>query len=353
MTVSRRQLYFFLACVAPAGKLILLPARLAESAKNDLLLPAAIHLALQAAAVFCALLLCERGETLHDMLAATFGRVAAKIFLTVFSVFLAYAAFLPLLEEKLFVQSVYYDTLPSITSFAPFFLFAAYLAAKPIRALGRVWDILGIVAAIGYAGILILSAGSADYAALAPAGGSGMGILLGVLRTWGWFFDAALLLPLAGHIEAKRGTAWRGALFYLAGSAAVLLFLAVFYGIFQETATNQLFAIAATSKYFSGVSMLGRVDYAFVFLLGLVVLFLSALPVQGCVECLLQAYGREHHLPAFLSVGVSAVLLALVLVCDFRFGDVMSVISGTLFWIFPLFSVLVPVLCLALRRSHA
>ncbi len=345
--ISSRQIYLFLACVAPVGKLILLPAQLANFSKNDLLFPLLAHLLLQAAAVFCVLLLAKKGQTLYDLLVRAFGKIVAKMLSTVFALFLLFAALLPLLEQKLFVQNVFYDTLPSVVSFAPYFLFAAFVCAKPLAGFGRTWDILGPLAAVGLIGILALSAPNADYAALMPAGASGgAGFLKGAAAGFPWFYDAALLIPMLGHIDYKKGMAWKGALFYLLGGAFVIFFFATFYGIFQETAVNQLFAFSATSKYYSGITMLGRIDYVFIYALALVMAFYCALPVQGCAECALQAYGRKKYLPTVLGILISALLFALSLLLDYKFADVLKVISGTVFWLFPVFCLAVPALLL-------
>ncbi len=346
--ISTRQLYFLLACIMPAGKLLLLPTRLAEAAGNDLLFPAAACYLLEAGAVFCVLLLAERNTSLYDLLRERVGKVAAGILLALLSLFLLFAALLPLMEQRLFVQSIFYDTLPSLAAFAPFFLFAAYLCAKPLFSLGRMWDLLAPVAIAGLLGILVLSVGSAKFGALLPVGaGGGRGFLKGSAAAACWFFDAPLLLPMLGHIDAKKGTAWRGALFYLAGGGAILFYLAVFYAIYAETAVNQLFAFANTSKYFAGITVLGRIDYLFIFALALVMAFYAALPLQASVGCWTQTF-RAKPLPVLLSVLFSALFFALLSLLDLRFGDVMDCISGTLFWIFPAMSAGLPLLLLLL-----
>lgn len=351
--ISRRQIYFFLAAIAPVGKLVILPARLSEYAGNDLLFPAAIQILLQTAVVFCVLLVAKKGESLFGLLKNTFGKVAATVLILLYSLFLLYAALLPLLEQKLFVQGVFYDTLPSIVSFAPFFLFVAYLAAKPLASYGRTWDVLAPISVIGLAGVLVLSVTNADYGAVLPVGASGAkGIFGGTAYSFSWFFDGALLLPLLGKFEYKKGMAWKGALCYLGGGAAVLFFLATFYGIFEGIAMNQLFAFTKTSKYFSGITVLGRVDYLFIFALSLVMAFYVALPLQEGVECALQAFGRKKYLPTLLSVGVALLFFVLVILLDYRFGDVMRALSQKGFWLFPIFTIALPVLCLLLRRKH-
>ena len=66
--ISSRQLYFFLAAVAPVGKLILLPVTLAHYAANDLLFPAAINFFLQAGVIALVLLLAKNGLSLGELL---------------------------------------------------------------------------------------------------------------------------------------------------------------------------------------------------------------------------------------------------------------------------------------------
>ena len=348
--ISARQLLFFLACVAPVGKIVLLPARLADTSKNDLLFPAYL---LQAAAVFCTLLVAKRGMSFAELLENTFGRVVSKILLTVFALFLLFAGLLPVLEQKVMVQSVFYDTLPSLVAFAPYFLFAVYVLSKPLASHGRVWDILAPLAIFGLAGILVLSAASADFSALAPVGAAGQkGFFEGTMSAMAWFFDAALLLPLLGKFDYEKGLAWKGTLCYLAGGAAVLLFTAIFWGIFQETAPNQLFAFTVTSRYFPGVTTLGRIDYLFIFALALVMAFYVTLPLQGSIECALEAYGRPRYLPTLLAIGVTAVFLTLDVLLDYRFTEVLDGVTKWAFWVMPLFSVVIPPLLLLLRRRR-
>ena len=350
--ISSRQLYFFLAAIAPVGKLVLMPSQLVHFAKNDLLFPIATNYLLQAALVFCVLLAARANETFYDMLCYTFGKVVAKIVVTVLALFLFYAALLPLLEQKLYIQSVFYDTLTSSVAFSSFFLVSAYLCSKPLVSYGRVWDFLTPVSMIGFFGIMLLSVYQADFVALQPVGAAGIGgYLNGTAFTMSWFFDSVLLLTMIGKFRYQKGMAWKGALSYLAGGAAILLFLATFYGIFSDIASRQLFAFAKISKYFSGITVLGRIDYLFLFMLTLVMVFYCVLPVRAGVEFLGHAYGEGRYRTTLYSIGINAVLLTLSILLDFWFGAVNTAISETLFWIFPAFCILLPLTALLLRRK--
>lgn len=352
--ISARQIYFFLAAVAPVGKLMLMPTQLAYFSKNDLLFPAAMNYLLQAGAVFLALLFASKNRTFYDALAGTVGKVAAKIITCILALFFLYASVLPLLEQKLYVQKTLYDTLPSAVTFFPFFLFSAYLCAKPLSSLGRLWDILLPVSVVGYVGIMALSVSNADFGALMPVGVTGAnGIFGGFAYSMSWFFDSALLLALAGRFEYRKGMAWKGMLCYLGGGLAIVFFLAVFYGVYSETAIHQTFAFSEISKYFSGITVLGRIDYFFSFALVFVILFYGALPLHAGVECVCDAFGGKRYLRIILSVAVNVGLLVLVYLLNFKLQVLLQTVTKMLFWIFPVFCVLLPALCLLLkRRKH-
>ena len=362
MKLSARQLCFFLAAVAPAGKLVLMPSQLTALTGNDLLFPVLLQILVQAGLVFCVLLLGRSGRTVYASLADMVGTFAAKALCILFAAFLLFATFVPLVEQKLLVQSLFYDTLPSYVAFAPFFLFSAYLCTRPLAAMGRVWDILAPVFLVGMLGILLLSVWSADFGALAPVGAAGAsGFGRGFAYTQGWFFDAALLLPLVGKFHYRKGLAWKGALCYLLGGIILLAFLATYYGVFADIAVTQLFAFAHMSKYFSGITAMGRIDYLFIFAVAFAMTFYVTMPVHGAMETISEAFGRTKPLSAILSVGFNGVLLALLLIFNFSPSETIAAITERAFWIFPSFAAGVPLLLLLIfavrhvteRRRHA
>ncbi len=349
--LSARQLYFYLACIAPVGKLVIMPTQIVDYAQNDLLFPALINLLLQAGVIFCIMLLSRSEKTLIQLLEYTFGKVVATVLYALFALFLLYSSLFPLIEQKLLVQSVFYDTLPSFTTFVSFFLLSTYVCAKPFARMGRVWDLLAPLSVVGFFGIILLSISNADFSALSPVGVSGAkGIFEGTAQSMLWFYDSAILLLLMGNFRYEKGMAQKAVFSYLAGGAAVLLFLAVYYGIFSDIAIRQAFTFAKLSKYFSAASVLGRIDYIFICLLALVMAFYAILPIQASTHCIYEICRKKVH-PALVSIPVNALLLFLLMALNFEPNLVLDVMAGNLFFLFPLFTVAVPLLCLLLRRS--
>ena len=99
MKLRSRQILFFLALIAPVGELVLMPAQIVSVSKNDLLFPVLAQLLVQAALVFCVLLLARREQTLYSLIESAAGTVCARIVTVLFSAFLLFAAFLPVVEQ--------------------------------------------------------------------------------------------------------------------------------------------------------------------------------------------------------------------------------------------------------------
>jgi len=352
--IAPRQLLFFLIAIAPLGKLIIMPTQLVFFAKNDLLLSTLLNVALQTAAVFFVVLLSKQNKSLYELTEARLGKIAAKIFVCVLSLFLLYAALVPVLEHKLMVQNVFYDTLPSNLTFMPFFLLSAYLCYRPLSSFGRVWDIVLPLVAFGFLGICVFATVETDFSALLPIGGTGAtGIFSGMAYTMSWFFDSALLLSFVGKIEYKKGLAWKSSVCYAAGGVLLLLFLALFYGVYSDIAVLQVYPFSKISKYFSAISVLGRIDYLFIHLISIGMAFYCILPLQASCEFLKQSFGDKKPLSALYSVAVNTLMLILSIVLTYSLETVEHTVTEKLFWIFPAFCLAIPVLCLLLRRRHA
>ncbi|MCX4384999.1 MAG: hypothetical protein OSJ39_04300, partial [Clostridia bacterium] len=79
--ISTRQLCFFLAAIAPVGKIVLMPTNLIYFSKNNLLFPAAMNFLLQAAVIFLVLLIAKNDKSFYQLIADKLGNVTAKIIL--------------------------------------------------------------------------------------------------------------------------------------------------------------------------------------------------------------------------------------------------------------------------------
>ena len=147
-----------------AGKLLMLPALLSYYCGPDLVFPALAIYCVQIAVVWAVAYACSKTDrTFFGMLEDTFGKVISKIFAWLFALFFAACALLPMLEQKLFVQSIFYDTIPSLITFLPFFVLSVYVGAKGLKNAGRVADIVLPLFSAAMLVLLIMSFGECNF----------------------------------------------------------------------------------------------------------------------------------------------------------------------------------------------
>ena len=349
--IKLRQICFYFACMMPATKFIIYPATLAYEAKNDLLLSALLNLLAQGAVIAAVLWLSARTDkTFFDLLKDTFGAPAAKIVYGALAAFLLFSALLPMLEQRAFVMQVLYENAPSVLSYAPFFAVSVFACVKGFKTIGRAADIALPLFALSFGVLILLALPDADFGALLPVGRTGTGILRGSLYGLNWYTECLYPLFFLGHFKREKHGTLKVLAAFAAGALAVLLFLAVFYGIFEDIAVLRQNSIAHISKYTTAFTSLGRIDYLFIFAMTIVFVFSLCVPVQMCVHCV-QAIAPRLD-PIWPSLAANGILLALVLLLNYSFLEMQQLITQRLWFVFVLFAYLVPAAALLLQRRE-
>lgn len=344
-TISTRQLCFILAFFVPVNKLILLPSLLSSEAKNDLVLSALAAAVLQSFAVFAMLwLMQKRKETLYDLIKGKFNETTARIFYFILAAYFLFSAILPAAEHKVYIETTMYDTLPSPVIFSPFFIFSTYAAAKGLQCAGRAADAGMPLFLLSFPVLLFMATASTDFTSLLPIGKPPYdGVARGAIYSLSWFSDAAWLLALQGRVTVQKKFLTKTFLSYLAGAATVLVFLAVFYGIFSTVAPNENFAVAKVARYYNALKTVGRIDLLFIYVLSVVQLFALIFPLQLCTNTLACAC-RSNKTPIF-SLITNGILFLVIFFTDKAFPSLLLTVTGKLFPVFLVFANLIPMLC--------
>ena len=345
-SVSIRQLCFFLAFLLPVSKLLEAPALLAYYAKDDLLLPALAHFALQTGMLAGIVYMSSKTDkTLFELLSDKWGLWAAKTLYFLLAAYYIFFSLLPLLGIERFVYTAFFDTAPSLSAFAPFFLLAAYAATKSLKCFARICDLAAPLFLVAFLGLMLLSVGEADFTALMPLfSSSPRSLSLGALRSFPHFSDTALLLPFLGYYRYRKGDGKKILFSYGAGSCFVLFFLAVFYGIFGAVSQLQPYAFSKIAGYFGGLAVIGRIDLLLVYLMTVLLLFYYCLPLTLSVHCFCKAANIRNRIPVASTVCLSLLLLTVFF--NRLYSGLYSFVTVFAVWIFPLFAYGAPLLCL-------
>lgn len=350
--IFSRQIAFAAAFLLPASKLLEAPSLLAKYAEGDILLPAILHFLLQAGVLFALVFAVSRSEkTLFERLEVWLGKGVA-VFYFFYAAYFLFCAILPILDLEKFSYAAFFDTSPTVFSFVFFFFFSAFVCAKGIKAVGRAADLCLFLFALPFLALIFMSLTEADFSHFLPFFGTKLG---GTMSAFTFatphFSDAVLLLPLLGNLRYKKGDGVKIMSGYGAGALSTLLLLAVFYGIFASIAPREHYAFSKIAQYFPALSVIGRIDLLFVYLLSVVLLIFTCLPLQYAVDFTCRAVGT--HRRAIFSAVLNLSLLTFVFFFNKHYNFFYSLISGKLSFLFWIIADMVPLFLLFTPKTNA
>lgn len=332
-TVIGRQIALAAACLLPAARLLEAPSILAKYAKGDLLLPALLHFLLQGGLLFVLLYAVSRSEkTLFERMELQFGKWSAVLYIAL-SLYYLFYAILPLFDMEKFTYAAFFDTEPTSFSFLFFFIFSAFMCVKGLKTLSRAADLCLFLYLIPF--LLLISMGlfAADFSHLLPLFGSSFGDTMSAFKyATPHFSDTLLLLPLLGNLHYKKGDMLKIMSGYGAGALGSLLFLATFFSVFSSIAPREHYAFSKIAQYFPALDVVGRFDLLLVYMLTIVLLFFTVMPLQFTTNLFCHAIGTKRK--AIVSALLNGALLIFLLFCNKFYNTVYTVISGKLTFVF-------------------
>lgn len=350
MKIATRQICFIFLIYSVVSKLLIYPTALVAVSGRDLLFSAAIDFAVSAAVICSVAVLCSKTDkTFFELLENTFGNVVARIVYGFFALFFMLCTLYGVFEQKLYVHAIFYDTVPSLLVFLPFIIFSVYAGSKGFSNIGRSADICLPIFIVTFIMIMIMSLPEAQFSHLLPVLKTPAKKVFGAaLGTFYRFAEPCWLLMLMGHFKYKKGDAIKITASYLGGCAIVLMFLAVFFGIYGNMAVSRNFVISKISLFFSAMDVIGRVDFIALYALEIVMLFALVINVQFAVHCVNKCIGYDNK--NVISVAVNAVIMILLIVFNHHFSAIGDVYFRWMWIVFVVFAIIIPLLAWALKR---
>lgn len=339
--VYARQIAFAAAFLLPAAQFLESPSILAKYAKGDLLLPAIMHFLLQSLVLLA--LVYTASQSKISILTRLKGALGSTmpIFYTFFAIFYLFFGVLPLLDMEKYAYAAFFDTAPTAFSFGPFFLFSAYVCAKGIKSIARSADLSLFLFFFPFLALIAMSLTKADFSSLMPLFGTEpFHIKTAFFRTTPHFSNVILLLPLIINLQYSEGDGIKIMSGYWVGALLSLLFLAVFYAVFSSIAPREHYAFSKIAQYFPALSVIGRFDLIFIYLLSVVLLFYTCLPLQYTTECIANLCKIERK--TWISALLHLFLFIAVLFLNKYYDTIYRLISGNLFWVFLFIADMVP-----------
>lgn len=350
MKINVRQISFIMLAYTAVSKFLTYPTLLSYFCGRDLLFPALINFLIEGIVLWGVTFLCSRTDkTFFGLLQGTIGNIGAKIVYGLFAAYFLLATLLPVLEQEMYVQAIFYDTIPALFVFLPFFIFSVYAASKRFENIGRCADICLPVFLVTIAVIFGMSYTDVQWDNLLPMFQTpAKDVFSGASATAYRFTAPCWMLMFMGHFKYKKGDAAKITLSYAAGAAIVIFFLVTFYGIYGSIAPSRTFAISRTSLYFPAIDLLGRIDLIMLYVMETVMLFALALNIQLAVHCISKCSGWDKL--AYISFFANAAIAVVLISCNSQYHEILALYSEWFWIMFIIFSVLVPSLAWTLRR---
>lgn len=350
--ISVRQICFIMLAYTAVSKVILYPTILSYTAGRDLLFSALFDFLIQGIIVWAVSYLCSRTDkTFFGLLENTFGNITARIIYGFFALFFLICTVIPLFEQKLYVHSIFYDTVPPLIAFAPVLFFTVYAASKGFENIGRCADICLPIFLVSMLFIFGMSMGEVEWNSFLPILKTPLkDVFGGSLATTFRFTEPCWLLMFMGHFKYKKGDAAKITISYAIGAILVLLTLAAFYGIYGDIAASRQFAIAKISLFFPAIDTIGRIDLIALYALEIVMLFALVLNMQFAVHCLVKCTGYENR--CVFSLGINLIFIVLMYFLDNKFNALHTLWSDWMWIVYVIFANIIPLAAWALRRRE-
>lgn len=346
-----RQIAFAAAFLLPTAKFLEVPRLLAKYSMGDLLLPALLHALSQTLVLLAVLYAASRSEIpLIERLKAFLGKGIYLLY-GIYALYFLFAAVLPLLDMEKFVYAAFFDTAPTTFSFAFFFIFSAFVCTKGIKAILRSADICLFLFLLPFLALVVMGFSAADFSNLMPLFSVNFSASATAFRrSQPYFSDVILLLPLLLNLSYKKGDGVKIVAGYAVGSLFTLLFLSVFFGIYASIAAREHYAFSKIAQYFPALSVVGRIDLIFVYLLSVVLLFYTCLPLQYATLSISSILGTKRQ--TFVSALLNFFLFIGVLFLNKYYDTIHNFVSGNLFFVFIIFADMVPLFLLFLPKTE-
>ena len=328
-----RQIAFIAAFLLPMAKFLETPSLLAKYASDDLLLPVLAHFLLQGSLIALFLYVASKSKrTLLERVQGVLGKGIVLVY-AFFATYYLFYSILPLLDLEKYVYASFFDTAPTVFAFAAFFILSAFICTKGFRAIGRSADLCLFLFVLPFFALIFMSLWETDFSQLLPFFNTP---IPSTRKAFAYssphFSDALLLLPLIAIKPYEQGDAKKILTGYAVGATFVLIFLAVFFGIFASISPREHYAFSKIAQYFPPLTVIGRIDLIFVYLLSVVLFFYTCLPLQYTT----QLYAKTFSLRSkpLVSTLLNLGLFLFTLFCNKYYNGFYNAIAKTLYPIF-------------------
>ena len=350
--ISIRQICAIFIALTPVNKILTLPSILAGYTQNQLYIPLIISFAIDMLILFLILKLGERfkNQTFFDILTSSFGKTTAKVIFFILGLHFFLKSFLPIVEQKHFIDNTLYEVFPNFISFFPLLILSAYACVKGLKVLGRCADISLWLTGVSILLIICFSITSSDLSNILPINKMPTyNTINACFTTIIWFTESLYMFLFLGHFKSEKKQNVKIMVSFLIASIIVLAIAVIFYGVFGDISKTQIFAVSDMTIYTTKIINVGRFDYLAIFLLLFSKIFSICMPVYMATKCFEYAFGLKKALiPALIING--ALLLSIIILED-KLYAILAFSKSYVNWFFLFTAYILPIILFIFARG--
>ena len=313
--LKTRQIFLFFITFLPTIKLFMLPSVLAKTTNEDMWLSTLLNVIVDGITLSLILVACKRyNDNFYGLLSSHFGKTFANVIFMTYFVYFVLKSVLPVIEQKDYIETTLYLTMPNNLYFVPFFILAFYISTKPLRVWGRLSDVLWFVTVLGFVILIALSLSNVDFTEILPVfANGGKKIVSGSYYSLTWFGDCAYALFFIGNFKWEKNSFIKILSGYFVGALITVFFMLCFYCVFSSISFREQFALTEITKYTTVINNTGRFDYIGIMFLIFSDIFSACLPLYFSVYILNKVFKFKKNWIAPLIVLVINLVFTIFL----------------------------------------
>lgn len=237
--LSTRQANAILFVVMIASKLIMLPSVISYFSEQDTIFVFLFSFILDFAFSLGVICLIDRlDETILHFLERKIGKLLTIIIAVLFALLFTMKSVDIIIENYILFDEKIYVELNKSLFFLMMLVFSCYFASRQLRSFRRTVEILLFLICFSFVLTVIVSFAGMRFNNLLPMFTTGArNIFVQVFKKNFWFGDFIFMLPFVGNVQKIKFTKKRFIMTYVFSSIVILFFVAIFLGIFNQTAS--------------------------------------------------------------------------------------------------------------------
>ncbi len=344
---STHQLSVIMLIASISLKVLLLPSLLSADAGTGLWLSVIVGYIFEFITLIFIIKLLHMcpNLTFYQILEKCFSKIGAVIICTLYAFYFGIKCVFILCETRLFFIETLYEEFSWVLFTVPLFALICFVTSKKTHIIGRLYESFSVVVLGGFIFLILASLQDVKPDGLLPIFNNGIaGSLKGIYNNIFLFGDTIIMLTFCGRIKIEKNTSFQLKKSLIISGVMVVLFMCIYYGIYENIANMLRFAISSVVQFSPRVSSMGRIDWIAI-CVWCVTLFLQFILITFVQKTLVNDTLKLKKRKNLTGVIIVTLIFTATLIIYYNIETVFELIrQDWAIWLFMFLQYLVPII---------